>query len=141
MPACFDRIPHSSLKLSLTPEGLVRGLKGIGCAVRCEAVAKPGRLELIKERRGYVPANQGHSPTQAALTEGQSPSSDQTAQPKPRSSIWLRPFRSGPVPAWSTGLASLAGKYFQNSLPNRGPLRGFDFQLLIDLASTLNARE
>jgi hypothetical protein len=30
----------------------------------------PGRLELIKERRGYAPANQGRSPTQGGGAHG-----------------------------------------------------------------------
>jgi hypothetical protein len=30
----------------------------------------PGRLELIKERRGYAPNNQGRSPTQGGGAYG-----------------------------------------------------------------------
>jgi hypothetical protein len=57
----------------------------------------PGRLELIKERRGYAPAKGAAQPKVAAFTEGQSPSSNQTAQPTPRGSIWLRLGRAAEI--------------------------------------------
>jgi cytoskeletal protein RodZ len=55
----------------------------------------PGRLELIKKRRGYASANQGHSPTQGGGAYGRAkPSLHQTAQPKPRSSVSRKTIRT-----------------------------------------------